>query len=100
WLKGQLHRDPKEGPAWHRQGPNGERAEYLVQGRVHRDPADGPAVIDTNLEGAEILAELYFEDGVPHRSSCEGPAQLHTNRAGIRVLEIYAEHGRMHRHED
>lgn len=97
WLNGELHRDPEEGPAWHRKGPSGEHSEYVVHGRLHRDHQDGPAIIDTNWEGRAIVCEEYYEDGTWHRPAAEGPAITHTDRNGRHVLEIYVEHGESHR---
>lgn len=61
WFKGEkLHRDPKEGPAWHRVGPSDERSEYLVAGIFHRAIEDGPAVIETSPESKR---EEFWVDG-------------------------------------
>jgi hypothetical protein len=97
WKDGELHRDPAQGPAWHRTGPDGERWEYIVEGRMHRDSAEGPTVMDTNLNGGGIYCEEYFEHGQMHRPVNQGPAISHTDSTGRRVCEIYAEHGQLHR---
>jgi hypothetical protein len=97
WRNGELHRDPKEGPAWHRQDPGFERMEYFFNGTLHRDPQDGPALIDGNFDGRGIRIEEYLTCGMPHRPSTLGPAAIHTGPNGQRVLEVYLEYGRLHR---
>ena len=97
WTGGVLHRDPKEGPAWHRVGPFGERSMYFSQGKLHRDHGDGPAIIDTHIDGLEIHAEEYYQQGVLHRPATEGPALLDTDRSGRAVRELYYEQGKLHR---
>jgi hypothetical protein len=97
WKNGLLHRDPKDGPAWHRKDTNGERSEYALHGRLHRDQKDGPAFIDTNFEGRGFLHEEYFEYGVSHRPSAEGPAVISTDSTGRRILEAYIRYGQFHR---
>lgn len=97
WRNGELHRDPREGPAWHRQDPGFERVEYICNGALHRDPQDGPALIDGNFDGRGIRIEEYLTCGMPHRPSTLGPAAVHTAPNGQRILEVYFEHGRLHR---
>jgi hypothetical protein len=97
WLNGKLHRNPKEGPAWHYVRGEEVRIEYGINGQLHRDPADGPALSYTHFEGREISGEEYFEHGEWHRPPSQGPAVIQANRSGRLVLEIYVEHGQRHR---
>lgn len=98
WIKdNKLHRDPKQGAALERTGPQGEHKEYRVNGRLHRDPADGPALIDPRFEGRDVRSEEYYWDGEFHRPTSEGPAVHQTDAQGRCVRQLYAEHGLRHR---
>lgn len=94
---GALHRNPKQGPAWHRINELGERSEYYVNGKLHRDHRDGPAVIDNNFEGKGFALVEYCQDGKSHRPATEGAAYCIKDQAGQIMVEIFGEHGEMHR---
>lgn len=94
---GELHRDPKEGPAMYCKTRDNEVWEFWVHGLLHRDSTDGPALIETNLEGRGIRREEYYQLGLLHRPSNDGPAVIGTDASGERFLEIFCEHGERHR---
>src|SRR3981081_452598 len=73
-----LHRDPAQGPALHRKGRFGECLEYWVDGKRHRRHDHGPAVINSDIEGGDILHQEFHEDGQLHRLFAKGPAILQT----------------------
>jgi len=58
---------PAKGLRGTRKNPLGERWEYFLKGQWHRDHKDGPAVIDTNVEFKGIAVVEYYENGLPHR---------------------------------
>jgi hypothetical protein len=93
---GVLHRDPAEGPAFHRKGLHGEVTEYWVDGKRHRPHEQGPAILNTDFEGGNIVQMEYFEDDQLHRPSEEGPAFSQTCDDRV-ILELYREHGALHR---
>ncbi len=63
WLNGALHRDPNDGPAWHRKDAAGEQWQYILHGQCDRDAAVGPAIIYTQYDGKPVAGEEYFRDG-------------------------------------
>lgn len=91
-----LHRDPMQGPAFHRKGRFGECQEYWVDGKRHRPHEQGPAVINSDIEGGDILHREFHENGTLHRPSHVGPAIIQT-LGGHPVIEAYLENGKMHR---
>jgi hypothetical protein len=96
-LDGNLHRDPKDGPA--RVIEKGERhiEQYWVNGRLHRPYAAGPAMTYTHYENFDLSGEEYFEDGKWHRPSELGPAVTHRARTGEPVMLLHFEQGDLHR---
>jgi hypothetical protein len=97
YQSGKLHRDPREGPAWHRKGAEGEACEYVVRGKLHRDHRDGPATTNCMLDGKPAHGEEYWKHGERHRPSTEGPAVLQVDPSGKVLFEIYIEEGKPHR---
>jgi hypothetical protein len=96
-VDGKLHRDPKQGPAWHHKAAYGEDWQYLVQGEFHRDHRDGPAVHSASSKPGEPVIESYYQHGKLHRPSSEGPATTRTMPDGRVVIEGYYEEGQLHR---
>jgi len=97
WKDCQLHRDPKDGPALYRKGPQREYVEYCVDGETHRDHRDGPAIIEIRLDGDGGRLEEFWEHGKRHRPASEGPAVRDTDRDGNCLVEFYADGGKCHR---
>lgn len=96
--KGQLHRNPEDGPAVQFDGgvANGGSEEYVSHGRVNRDPKDGPA--KTSYGGVENGGnEEYWLNDEPHRNSKDGPARIWHGGVENGGSEAYFVFGQRHR---
>jgi hypothetical protein len=92
-----LHRDPAQGPAWHRKSVHGEALQYIVRGKLHRDPAEGPALGNINIDGSGITSEEYYVEGRLHRPASDGPAITVKNQSEQVTFTAYMENGQLHR---
>jgi hypothetical protein len=68
-----LHRDPCQGPAFHRKGLIGECLEYWVDGKRHRRHEAGPAIINSDFEIGNVLHQEFHENGQLHRPPRRDP---------------------------
>jgi hypothetical protein len=102
WVDGVRHRPHEDGPAEtiaDTVDGKARRVEaYWLEGRRHRPHTAGPALITRHYhDNLDLSGEEYFEDGKEHRPSTIGPAVTHWDSTGRKVLELYMEHGKLHR---
>jgi hypothetical protein len=102
WLGAyDLHRDPKEGPAYIEEKGARRVEEYWVKGQLHRPPSDGPAFVltdDRNNGTGPRRIEEYYVEGELHRPHQDGPAMIYTHYQKFDVSgEEYFENGKWHR---
>ncbi len=94
-VKGELHRDPAEGPALIRRGSAFIEYSYYLNGRRHRE--DGPALIRKNLDTNVTAAEAYFWHGEIHRDPRHGAALIQRWKNGALAALTYFIYGQGYR---
>jgi hypothetical protein len=101
---GQLHRDPKKGPAWFeirdartvKGSPDDTTTiKYAVNGQTHRNEEDGPAITTRHNPTGVLLCEYYDRDG----RSCRlrGPAIIERDTTGAVIFEAWCRADGFHR---
>jgi hypothetical protein len=69
---GELHRDPKQGPAYIHADQSYITEKYYWNGHLHRE--DGPAERWWNRDTGKPFREVYWWHDQVHRDPSEGPA--------------------------
>lgn len=103
---GRCHRPSDLGPAathWDRTGRK-TLEQFMEGGELHRDPKEGPAEFyirnPSTLKGAEddVSVTCYCVRGETHRDEEDGPAfTVQDNVTGVLLRELYDRHGRGYR---
>lgn len=90
--QGQIHRDPKEGPALHSKKDGNHLTVYADHGSVYRPYKDGPAKIITDPKTGHILLRkftLLEEDVLPGTPPMIYSEEYYPDTGKIKVAEYF-----------